>query len=136
MPPSPRGDGPALPGDYRGWGDHGHGSRRVSLVVVLVLGALSAEGVSASVVDTEDRSEVALVASVRARGSPDVFRTCVLDPACLRSSEDLLGAGRLPAPPEAGDLDRVVLDRSDLQPLRRCRLGDCPARLDAPTIEA
>jgi hypothetical protein len=106
------------------------------LIVLLLESVLPADRVSVRVVDTPDRSEVMLLATARVSASPEAFRACVSDPSCLRASEDLLGAGRLPPAPTAVDLEAVPFPRAELLPLERCRVGDCPFRLDAATIEA
>lgn len=86
-------------------------------------------------VETPDRSEVALLAAVRVHTTPEAFRRCVLDPRCLKESEDLLAAGRLSTTPQPKELEAVPLEERELLPLRGCRLGDCRFRLSAAAIE-
>ena len=122
----------------------------LSLVVLLAAGSplaaflpdgvaeperLSGERVIVRVLDTPDRSEVMLLAGVRVRATPEAFRACVRDPACLRAGEDLLGAGRLSMAPDAEELDAISLEAPELAPLRRCRVGACSFRLSASGIE-
>jgi len=86
-------------------------------------------------VETPDRSEIALLAAVRVRTSPEAFRRCAQDPRCLKDSGDLLAAGRFSRTPDAQELEAVPLDPVELEPLRDCRLGDCRLRLPASAIE-
>jgi hypothetical protein len=53
-----------------------------------------------------------------------------------RSSPDLLGIGRLGAPPTGEDLAAVELDAGALQQLKKCRQTSCAANLPQETIDA
>jgi hypothetical protein len=86
-------------------------------------------------VEIPDHSEVALLAAVRVRTTPEAFRRCALDPRCLKDGENLLAAGRFSATPLARELEAVPLEEAELQPLRDCRPGDCRFRLSAEAME-
>lgn len=78
--------------------------------------------------------EIAVVGAVRISAPKEAFFARVRDIVRFKRGPDVIQIGRFSSPPVLDDLAALTVDRDDFD-VRSCRVGDCPVRLPASTIE-
>lgn len=81
-----------------------------------------------------DSREVVVAGAVRIGVTPAFFLERVRDVEDFRRGENVRAVGMLSRPPSLSDFDRFVLDRRDLDDLRKCRVGRCAVKFDAAAL--
>lgn len=81
-----------------------------------------------------DRHEVATAGAVRIDVPLGLFVDRFNDIVSFKRSSLVLQIGKFSSPPRLDDLERLALDRTDLDALRRCRVGNCALQLSASQI--
>lgn len=81
-----------------------------------------------------DRREIAIVGSVRIRGSRHRLVARYRDVTNLRKSSLVLELGVFGSPSRAEDLEALTFEDYDLEAVRECEPGDCAVRLSASSM--
>jgi len=91
--------------------------------------------VTARSLGSPEHRETAVAGAVRIYVPVDFFVTRFRDIAAFKRSDLVLQIGRFSSPPNLGDVGTLTFDPSDLDALRRCRVGNCSLKLPADAIE-
>jgi hypothetical protein len=83
-----------------------------------------------------DDGHLAVFAAARIRTSPQTFIAWAREIEQLKRGEYVSMIGRFSDPPAPGDIERLTLDPSDLDALRRCEAGSCGLKLASSEISA
>jgi hypothetical protein len=99
------------------------------------IGRLDRGDVISRTLDVKNRREVATLGIVRIRTSPSRYVERLADIATFKRTDEVLQIGTFGRVPHPGDVASLVIDESDLQRLRECRVEDCEVRLSADGID-
>ncbi len=91
--------------------------------------------VQASVLDTREKQEVAVVGVAHLRATTACFLAKFQDIETFKKNAAVLRIQRFMAPVSPQDLQGFGLDARDLADLPNCRVGNCSVKLPAETIE-
>lgn len=91
---------------------------------------------SATILPTSNPSDVFVCGAVYIHAKPAAYLQFMHDMTRRKLVAGYLGAGEFSAPPAAGDLDELSLDRDDIENLKNCRPGDCELQLPEESMEA
>ena len=92
-------------------------------------------GVVAKSLPSPEHRETAVAGSIRIDVPIEFFVKRFHDIVGFKRSEMVLQIGRFSNPPTLVDVAGLTFDPSDLDALRRCRVGNCSWKLPAATIE-
>ena len=92
-------------------------------------------GVVAKSLPSPEHRETAVAGSIRIYVPIEFFVKRFHDIVGFKRSEMVLQIGRFSNPPTLADVAGLTFDPSDLDALRRCRVGNCSWKLSAATIE-
>jgi hypothetical protein len=98
------------------------------------LDRIDAGQVVARTIATTDSREIATFGVVRVKITPDFYIERLTDIANFKKDEAVLQIGTFGNPPDLDDVSQLTLDDSDIQSLRRCRVGNCGMQLSAQAI--
>ena len=96
---------------------------------------VAAGGIVAKSLSSPERRETAVAGGVRIDVPIDFFVKRFRDIVAFKRSEMVLQIGRFSSPPSLADVAGLTFDQSDLEALRRCRVGNCAWKLPAAAIE-
>jgi len=82
----------------------------------------------------DDRREMGAVGAVKLDVPADYFLARFSNIVSFKQSSLVRQVGKFSAPPVSRDLDRLVVEASDVDALRKCRIGDCGLQLDRDAI--
>lgn len=99
------------------------------------IGRLDRGDVVSRTLEVTNRREVATLGIVRIKTSASTYVERLADIATFKRTDDVLQIGTFGDHPQAADIASLVIDDSDLKPLRGCRVDDCDVRLSAESIE-
>ncbi len=99
------------------------------------LAALDRGEVIAKVLDSSQTTLIPPFAAVRVKMSPDFFVEKYSDIVTFKKSKEVLQIGKFHSPPRLEDLDGLTLDDSEVESLRKCKVGDCSLKLPAAMID-
>jgi hypothetical protein len=91
--------------------------------------------VQASLPDTEEKREVAVIGVARLRATPACFATRFQDIENFKKNPAVLRIRRFVPPIGPRDLAEFTLETRDLGDLANCRVGSCKVKLPAAAIE-
>ena len=80
--------------------------------------------------------QLAVFVATRLDAAPDALVAWTRAIAELKRSKYVLAIGRFSEPPKLSDLDALTLEPSEVDAIRRCRLGSCGLKLSAADIES
>jgi hypothetical protein len=83
------------------------------------------------ILDSDDRSEVVALATLRLHASAARFVAGIEQVEARRGDDEVLAIGRFGTLPSVGDLSGLGLERRELESLRKCRPRDCDLRLSS-----
>jgi hypothetical protein len=81
-------------------------------------------------------SETRLLGVVKIHGSPETFAKRYRDIVDFEKGTGVLEIGWFSDPPKVSDLAGLTLDESDLEDLKKCRVGNCDIKLSGESIQA
>jgi len=84
---------------------------------------------------TTETREVAVFAVMQLNVPRDFFVEKVRDIVNFKKSDNVMEIGKFSNPPRPEDLSGLTLDASEIEAIRRCRLGRCDLKLSAEMIE-
>jgi len=99
------------------------------------IGRLDNGDVVTRTLEVNNRREVATLGIVRIKTAASTYVERMGDIATFKRTGDVLQIGTFGRAPELEDIAALVVDESDLKPLRSCRIDDCDVRLPADAIE-
>ena len=82
-----------------------------------------------------DKREIAVTGLVNIRTSPEQFLHSYLDGMARKNNAAILEIGRFTNEPALTDLENLTLEKTDIEDLKDCVVGDCEVKLSAPMIE-
>ena len=109
--------------------------RRQLGVTTYELAALDKGQILAKLPKTGETREVAAFAIMRLDISSEFFVERVRDIVAFKKSDNVLQIGKFSNPPRLEDLAGLTLDPSEIESIRRCRVGNCDLKMSAPMIE-
>ena len=83
----------------------------------------------------EKRREVAMLGAIRVKVPEQFFRKQIKNLLIFSSDTAVKQSGPFSTPPKPQDMASLALPQSDLEDLRKCKLGDCKVKLPAMEIE-
>ena len=86
-------------------------------------------------VESSTPDEVFIFGAVYVRATPDSYLKLAADIDALRKLPSYLAVQSFSVPPQASDLEAIVLDRQDIEDLRNCRAGHCEVQLPSEAME-
>lgn len=89
----------------------------------------------ARVIPTQDSRDVAVIGAVRLAATRDLYIRRVQDVRTWLRTPTRTRLGLFADPATLADVDGVSVARQDLEDLRKCRPGDCKAKLPASTMQ-
>jgi hypothetical protein len=97
--------------------------------------ALKQRNVITKLPKTTDSREVAAFSIVRVNAPGAVLTEKLLDIENFKRGEAVLQIGKFSEAPSLVDVQRLTLEKDDLEALRKCRVGSCDLKLSAAMIE-
>lgn len=98
-------------------------------------GAMDRGEAIAKILDSNQPTVIPPFAVVRVKMSPDFFVGKYRDIETFKKSKEVLQIGKFHSPPHPEDLDGLTLDDSEVEALRKCKVGDCSMKLPAAMID-
>jgi hypothetical protein len=89
----------------------------------------------AAILPTSNPSEIFVCGAVYIHAKPAAYLQFMQDMTRRKTVAGYLGVGEFSAPPTAGDLDGLSLERDDIEDLKNCRPGDCELQLPEESME-
>ncbi len=87
------------------------------------------------ILDSKSGTEVAPLGVGRVAVPLDFFLDKYRDIANFKKAPEVLQIAKFHTPPVLADLDGLTLERSEIESLRKCRVGDCALKMSAEMIE-
>jgi hypothetical protein len=78
---------------------------------------------------TDDAGEVTILGAVRIRTTKEHVQLYFDEYLKYEDGESVLRVGRFSTPPVPADVERLELERGDIEALRSCKPGDCSVRI-------
>ncbi len=87
------------------------------------------------ILDSDRPTDVPPFAVVRVKMSTDFFVGKYRNIETFKKGKEVLQIGKFHSPPRLEDLDGLTLEGSEVEALRKCKVGDCSMKLPANLIE-
>jgi hypothetical protein len=87
------------------------------------------------IVPEKDDNDASVVGVVRIKAPEEAFVRGIRNIESFRTGSPTLQIGRFGAPPAMSDLESLVIDDSELEDLRQCKVGDCRIKVGAAAME-
>ena len=87
------------------------------------------------IVPEEDDNEAFVLGVIRIKAPAEALVNGIRKIEAFRNGSPTLQIGRFGATPDVSDLKPLVIDGSELEDLRKCRVGDCEIRVGAAAMD-
>ena len=98
------------------------------------LSALERGGVVVKTLPTSSKREVAFCGVVRLQGAPATSLAAFRE-SLTQSNGHVMPGGRIGSPPAPEEFKALMLDKRDVEDMKRCAAGDCDLKMSAAMIE-
>jgi len=90
--------------------------------------------VVSKILETNDPTEVAVIGAVWVDASPEEFIRRQIDIENFEKGDQVLAIQKIGDPPKLSDFSRLQFPEDDLNDLPKCKVGDCPVKIDEPSL--
>jgi len=87
------------------------------------------------IVPEEDDNDASVVGVIRIKAPEEAFVSDIRKIESFRAGSPTLQVGRFSPTPAVSDLQSLVIDDSELEALRRCKVGECDVQVGAAAME-
>ena len=90
--------------------------------------------VIAKILETNNKNEVAVVGVVWIEAPVQEFVNRQKDIESFETGDAVLAVQKISRPPRLADFAKLTFPKDDLDDLSKCRVGDCPVKVDEPGL--